>query len=76
MAKTVQLPDDVYEKIKGLKKDLSFSEMINILLDEYKRKKRMSKVEFLDFLKNLESLYKDRKKERVSEKIDEILWKQ
>lgn len=75
MAKTIQLPDDVYEKIKRFKKDLSFSEMINILLDDYRRKKKMSKAEFLNFLENLENLYKDREKECVSEKIDEILWK-
>jgi len=75
MAKTIQLPDDVYERIKRFKKDLSFSEMINILLDDYRRKKRMSKVEFLNFLENLENLYKDRKKESVSERIDEMLWR-
>ncbi|RLI82195.1 antitoxin [Archaeoglobales archaeon] len=75
MAKTIQLPDDVYERIKRFKKDLSFSEMINILLDDYRRKKRMSKVEFLNFLENLENLYRNRKKERVSERIDEILWR-
>jgi len=75
MAKTIQLPDDVYERIKRIKKDLSFSEIMNIFLDEYKRKKRISKLEFLKSLENIEESYKDRKKERVSERIDELLWR-
>ena len=74
MAKTIQLPDNVYERIKRVKKNLSFSEIISIFLDEYGRKKRISKVEFLKFLENLEELHKDRKKEKISERIDEILW--
>ena len=75
MAKTIQLPDDVYERIKRIKKDLSFSEIMNIFLDEYRRKKRISKLEFLKSLENIEESYKDRKKERVSERIDELLWR-
>ena len=75
MAKTIQLPDDVYERIKRIKKGLSFSEIINVFLDEYRRKKRMSKLEFLKSLENIEELYRDRKKERVSERIDELLWR-
>lgn len=75
MAKTIQLPDDVYERIKRIKKDLSFSEIMNIFLDEYRRKKRISKLEFLKSLENIEELYRDRKKERVSERIDELLWR-
>jgi|GEM_PF-2121995 predicted CopG family antitoxin len=74
MAKTIQLPDDVYERIRRVKKNLSFSEIIGIFLDEYNRKKKVSKVEFLKFLENFEELHKDRKKERISERIDEILW--
>jgi len=35
----------------------------------------MSKLEFLKSLENIEELYRDRKKERVSERIDELLWR-
>ena len=65
----------IYERIKRIKKGLSFSEIINVFLDEYRRKKRMSKLEFLKYLENIEELYRDRKKERVSERINELLWR-
>ncbi len=75
MAKTIQLPNDVYEELKKFKKGLSFSETINILLEEYKKKKKLSKDNFLELLNELETRYAGREKENVSEKIDDVLWR-
>ena len=47
MVKTIQLPNDVYDELKSSIR-LSFSENIGILLEEYKRKKRLSKDRFLE----------------------------
>ncbi len=75
MAKTIQLPNDVYERIKRFKKDLSFSEAISLLLEEFSRQKKISKDEFMERMAEIESRFKGRAKENVSERIDDLIWR-
>ncbi len=76
MSHLVNLSNDVYARLTKLKKikNRSYSEIINELLDE-KQDKTEDKKDLLNYLTILEKKYKSKKKENISENIDDILYK-
>ena len=71
MPKVITISEEAYEALKKIKGNRSFSQVILSLTKN--KKKRYSKKEILEWLEKLEK--KVKKKENVSEKIDEILYK-
>ncbi len=69
MPKVITISDEAYEKLKRIKGNRSFSETILSLLKE---RKKITKAELIKWIEKQEKLVK--RKENVSERIDEILY--
>ncbi len=70
MPKVITITDDVYENLRTIKGDKSFSRLLRELI---KKKKKRSKEDLLKFINLLEKGSKGRK-EPLSERIDEVLY--
>ncbi|MFA5049970.1 MAG: antitoxin VapB family protein [Candidatus Micrarchaeia archaeon] len=76
MSQLVNLSDDVYARLTKLKKikSTSYSEIVNELLEKKEEEKYETKKDLLEYIEKLEIKYKGKKRENISENIDEILY--
>ncbi len=74
MGRIIQISHDVYEELKRLKRDRSFSEILREMIAIYKEKQRINYKDLMKKLERIEKICKKKKKENISERINELLW--
>ena len=74
MGRIIQISHDVYEELKRLKRDRSFSEILREMIAIYKEKRRINYKDLMKKLERIEKICKKKKKENISERINELLW--
>jgi predicted CopG family antitoxin len=72
MAKVITISDDVYKELVSIKGERSFSQVIRDLLKNRTKEKRKTKEDLIKFLMRMK---RDGKRENLSERIDEVLYK-
>lgn len=72
MAKVITISDDVYKELVSIKGERSFSQVIRDLLKNRTKEKRKTKEDLIKFLMRMK---KHGKRENLSERIDEVLYK-
>ena len=73
MPKVITISDDAYRKLKKIKKDYSFTKAILSLIERHSAK-RYAKKDVLNWIEKIERQTARRKKENISERVDEILY--
>ncbi len=73
MPKVITISDDAYRKLKEIKKDRSFSKAILSLIERHSVK-RYAKKDVLNWIKKVERQLGHKRKENISERVDEILY--
>ncbi len=73
MVRVITISDEAYEKLKKLKKNSSFSEVILSLIEKHLQKK-YTKKDMLAQIAFLKRKFSGRKRENISEHIDKLLY--
>ncbi len=73
MAHVIAVADDVYRELRQMKGRRSFSQLIRELLR--RKEKKQPKEALLTYIRELERRYGGKKKDRLSERVDEVLYR-